>query len=361
MRADSSPSYMAISIKDLARMAGVSHSTVSRALRNSPLIPQTTSIRIQQLAKEHGYTASAIARSLVTQKTQAVGVVVTTIADPFNGELLSGIEETAKRHGYSVILANSQADPSREVEVVRSFQERRVDGILVASSRVGAQYNALLADLGIPIVLLNNQHPDAFVYSITIDNIDGAYRATRHLIDLGHERIAYIGDRFGLQSDAQRLQGFRNALRRAGIAIDPELVFEGDGKPAAGAEIAGRLLSMKRPPAAIFCYNDMTALGVLEQARRRRISVPGQVSVVGFDDLFFAALLNPPLTTVRQPRELLGRRGMEMLAALLSNEPVPQPATIKGTLIVRESTGPPSATNRSQTGRMRRPGRGSKA
>ncbi|MGH9584285.1 MAG: LacI family DNA-binding transcriptional regulator, partial [Bryobacteraceae bacterium] len=150
---------MTVSIKDIGRLAGVSHSTVSRALRNSPLIPAETARRIQKIAKEAGYSASAVARSLVTRKTHAIGVVVTSIADPFNGEVVAGIEEAANRHGYSVILASSQADPEREIAVVRSFQERRLDGILVASSRVGALYMPLLSELKIPVVLINNQHP----------------------------------------------------------------------------------------------------------------------------------------------------------------------------------------------------------
>jgi DNA-binding LacI/PurR family transcriptional regulator len=192
---------MPVSIKDIARLAGVSHSTVSRALRNSPLIPSPTAQRIQQIARESGYTASAVARSLVTRKTQAIGVVVTSIADPFNGDLVDGIEEVANQHGYSVILATSQADPGREMAVVRSFGERRVDGVLVASSRVGSLYLPMLEELNIPIVLVNNQHGSDFVYSITVDNVDGMYQATRHLIELGHRRIAYLGDRLGLHSD----------------------------------------------------------------------------------------------------------------------------------------------------------------
>ncbi|MBV8551950.1 MAG: LacI family DNA-binding transcriptional regulator [Acidobacteriaceae bacterium] len=352
---------MAISIKDIARIAGVSHSTVSRALRNSPLIPRKTSERIQKIASQHGYTASAIARSLVTRKTQAIGVVVTSIADPFNGEVVAGIEEVANQHGYSVILANSQAEPEREMAVVRSFHERRVDGILVASSRVGARYIPLLSDLKVPIVLLNNQHPDEFAYSITIDNVDGGYQATRHLIKLGHQRIAYIGDRCGFQSDTQRYRGYVKAFEEAGLSVQPELVVKANGKPEEGAESAKDLFALRRPPTAVFCYNDMTALGVLQEAARRGIRVPGDLSVVGFDDLFFAALLQPPLTTVRQPREMLGRRAMEILLSLLSAEAAPKAAKIKGELIVRQSSAAPTVTSRSLKGRTQRPDRGNRA
>lgn len=329
---------MAVSIKDVARLAGVSHSTVSRALRNSPLIPRETADRIQQIATQAGYSASAIARSLVTRKTEAIGVVVTSIADPFNGEVVAGIEEVANEGGYTVVLATSQADPQREITVVRSFRERRVDGILVASSRLGALYLPLLTELEAPIVLLNNQHPSEFVHSVTIDNADGGYRAGRHLLELGHRKIAYIGDEFGLQSDAERFEGFRKALAEARVQMDKSFVVRGNGKPEGGRARAAELLGLSNPPTAIFCYNDMTALGVMEAAAKQKMRVGRDLSVVGFDDLFFAALLQPPLTTIRQPKKELGRRAMKLLLALLRGEAAERTITIKGELLIRAST-----------------------
>jgi len=332
---------MAVSIKDIARLAGVSHSTVSRALSNNPLIPAPTAQRIQKIAKNAGYSVSAVARSLVTRKTHAIGVVVTSIADPFNGEVVGGVEEIANQHGYSVILAGSQADPAREVAGVRSFEERRVDGILVASSRVGALYMPLLSELKIPIVLLNNQHPSEFVHSVSIDNIDGAYQATRHLIELGHKRVAYLGDRFGLHSDAERFAGYRKALLESGLRRRAEFVARGDGKPGGGKDAARQLLSLPKPPTAVFCYNDMSALGLLCEAGKRHLRIPRDLSVAGFDDLFFASLLTPPLTTVHQPRREMGQRSMQLLLALLKGEAAEKTAIIRGKLIVRGSTGKP--------------------
>jgi DNA-binding LacI/PurR family transcriptional regulator len=268
---------------------------------------------------------------------------VTSIADPFNGEVVAGIEELGNQHGYSVILATSQADPDREVTVVRSFQERRVDGILVASSRVGALYAPLLSDLQIPIVLLNNQHRGEFVHSVSIDNAQGGYDATRHLIELGHERIAYLGDRFGLQSDAERLAGFKKAMREARARIRPEFVVRGDGKPE-GARLAAReLLSLEERPTAVFCYNDMSALGVLQETEQRNLAVPEDLSVAGFDDIFFAPLVRPPLTTVRQPKKEIGRRAMEILLGLLHGAEVDKTVTIRGDLVIRGSTARPRA------------------
>src|SRR4051794_21017329 len=181
-----------VSIKDIARVAHVSHSTVSRALRDSPLVNAETRELIRKIADEQGYTVSAIARSLVTRRTNILGVVVTSIADPFVGEVVSGIEEFALARQYSVILATCHGDPQRELRAVRSLHERRVDGILVAASRVGALYLPMLEELKAPIVLINNQHPGEFGFHVSIDNPSGARQITTHLIEFGHHRIAYI-------------------------------------------------------------------------------------------------------------------------------------------------------------------------
>jgi DNA-binding LacI/PurR family transcriptional regulator len=329
---------MPVSIKDIARLAGVSHSTVSRALRGSPLIPPATAQRIQRIAHESGYTASAIARSLVTRKTQALGVVVTSIADPFNADLVDGIEEMANQHGYSVILATSQANPEREMAVVRSFGERRVDGILVASSRVGSLYGSMLEELKIPIVLVNNQHEGAFAYSISVDNIDGAYRATRHLLDLGHRRIAYLGDKLGLHSDEERFAGFQKALTESNVSLDKNPVVYGDGKLEGAAEAARELLGRGALPTAVVCYNDMSALGLLKATEERGIAVPSSLSVTGFDDILLAALTRPALTTVRQPRREMGHKAAKMLLEILDGSPAEKAVVIPGELIVRSST-----------------------
>ena len=209
------------SIKDVARLARVSHSTVSRALHDSPQVNAETAARIRKIAEDAGYRASAAARSLVMGRSNTMGVVVTNIADPFVAGVVSGIEDAAEKHGYSVFLANSNAEPEREVRVVRSFEERRVDGIIVTSSRVGALYVPLMERMRVPVVLLNNQHPSQFVHSVLIANAEASIEATRHLIRLGHRRIAYLGDRFGHQSDTERSAGYRRALKEAGLEFDP--------------------------------------------------------------------------------------------------------------------------------------------
>lgn len=325
------------SIKDIARKAGVSHCTVSRALHHSPLINPATAERIREIARRVGYVPNHVARSLVSRSTRTVGVVVTTIADPFIGEVVEGIESAANEHGYSVILANSHCEPELEMKVVDGFSQRRVDGILVAASRVGAMHGKRLAGTNVPIVLINNQHPGAFAYSVGIDNLTSTRQLVRHLVDLGHRRIAYIGDRMGYQSDEERFSAYRSVLK----TIDRELVIRGDGKSEEGERAAGELLALPKPPTAIFCYNDMTALGALRAASSRNLRVPEDVSIAGFDDLFVASYTTPPLTTVRQPKKEMGRRAMSILLELLAGEQPESLITLPGELIVRGSTAAP--------------------
>jgi len=331
---------MTVSIKDIAKAAGVSHPTVSRALANSPLVSPETAQRIRRLAEEMGYAPSAIARGLVTKRTHTIGLVVTTIADPFIAEVVSGVEEVALNRGYSVFLANSNAVPEREMTVVRTLRERRVDGIIVLASRVGGLYMPLLEQSRVPIVLINNQHQGPYVYSVSIDSVTGAVEATKHLIKLGHRRIAYIGDRYGVQSDVDRLAGYKRALGEAGIEFDSSLVFYGDGKASGVGEAARQLLSLNPLPSAVFCYNDMTALGLLQLIKQAGKRVPQDISVVGFDDIFLASYTDPPLTTIAQPKHEMGRRAMEMLLALISKEQSVTNITVQGRLVVRQSAAP---------------------
>ncbi len=326
------------SIKDIARLARVSHPTVSRALQNSPLVNAKTAAKIRKIADEAGYRASAVARGLVTRRTRTIGLVVTTVADPFASEVVCGVEQTANDHGYSVFLADSNADPERERKVVQAFAERRVDGIIVTSSRVGALYLPRLTEMMVPIVLVNDQYPGAFVHSVMIRNLEGIRAAVRHLIGLGHRRIAYLGDQFGYQSDAERFAGYREALDATGIPFHPELVVHGDGKPEAAVRAMETLLSLAVPPTAVCCYNDMSALGAMQSIRARGKRVPEDISVTGFDDLFFASYTDPPLTTVRQPMRRMGQLAMEGLLKLMAGEESVVKIEVEAELIVRGST-----------------------
>ncbi|MHB0875222.1 MAG: LacI family DNA-binding transcriptional regulator [Anaerolineae bacterium] len=332
-----------VSIKDIARAAGVSHPTVSRALRGDPRISPETAERVRSLAQAMGYSPSAVARSLVTRRTRTVGVVVTTIADPFVSAVVDGIEAEAAANDYVVILALSRSEPERELAVVRLLRERRVDGIIVSASRVGAEYEERLASLQVPIVLLNNQAEGDYVYSVNVDDVRGAGMAVSHLLHAGHRDVAYIGCPERPGSHQRRLRGYLEAMAAEGLTPNRRwLVAEAGIADDAERGMLGmrRLMSMEARPSAVFCYNDVTAIGALNEARRWGLDVPGDVSLVGFDDIREASLVSPALTTVAQPRLDMGRRATSMLLRLLAGEPV-QDEVIMPRLVIRGSSAAP--------------------
>jgi len=336
-----------VSIKDIAKAAGISHSTVSRSLRDSPLVNPETKARIQRLAREMGYSPDASARSLVLGQTRTVGVVVTNISDPFIAEVVQGIESAAYAHSYTVILASSNSDPSREMASVEMLRSKRVDGVIVTSSRVGALYQEHLERIGVPVVLINNHSEQSgrYTFSITVDNQHGGHLATRHLIELGHRRIAYITAQVNHSSNMGRLAGYQQALSEAGIPFDPAWVAVGNGRVDGGEQCWSALTALADPPTAVFCYNDMTAIGLLRAVLRAGLTVPQDLSVVGFDDIPFASYVFPPLTTIAQPQFEMGQQAMQMALALMTETPSDlqtSDISIKGQLIVRESSSVPT-------------------
>jgi LacI family repressor for deo operon, udp, cdd, tsx, nupC, and nupG len=338
MKADGMP----VSIKDIAREAGVSHSTVSRALSDSSLVSAETKSLIQQLAHEMGYSPDAQARSLVMGRTHTVGLVVTAITDPFIAEIVQAIERIALDHGYSVILASSNAEPEREIAAVEMLHSKRVDGLVVTSSRVGALYQDHLDRFGVPVVLVNShsQQRGRYTFSVSVDNRHGALLATNHLVELGHRRIAYVTGPANHSDDLDRFAGYREALGQADIALDLSLVVPGTGRLDGGERALTVLLGLDDPPTAVFCYNDMTAIGLLRVARQAGASVPGDLAVIGFDDISFASYVQPRLTTIAQPTGLIGQRAMEMVLDLMADTGGGASSVfVQGKLIVRESSG----------------------
>jgi LacI family repressor for deo operon, udp, cdd, tsx, nupC, and nupG len=332
---------MAVSIKDIARAAGVSHSTVSRALAGSSLVKEETRQRICELAQKMGYSPSAIARGLVTKRTRTIGLVVTTIADPFVAEVVRGVEETALDRGYNILLCNSNAQPQRELAAVSTLREKRVDGIIVSASRVGDLYLPMLVETGVPIVLVNNEHSGRYAYSVVTDDEAGGRLATEYLLDLGHARIGYITGPDVHRSNINRLRGYRVALQACGLDPDPRWIVPGDGSARGGEEGMAQLLALPDPPSAVFCYNDVTAIGAMLAARRLGRSVPGQVSVIGYDDIAFAAYTNPALTTVEQRKYEMGSLAMQMMLDLLGGASSVKNVLLPARLVVRESCAPP--------------------
>jgi DNA-binding LacI/PurR family transcriptional regulator len=332
---------MTVSIKDIARCAGVSHSTVSRALAGSPLVNRVTKARIQDLAREMGYTPSAIARAMSTRRTHTVGLVVTTIADPFVAEVVRGIEETALDHGYNVILCSSAGDPDRELAAVRTLREKWVDAVIVTSSWVGGFYGQL-SEIRVPVVVINNQQPGEYTFSVRNDDLYGGALAGEYLAGLGHRRIAYVSGPERATSSQLRLEGCQRALRRAGVTMRKRWILTGTGLPEAGERAVRALVMDALRPTALFCYNDATAMGALRAAKTDGLSVPGDLSILGYDDIAAAAYLDPPLTTVAQDKYALGQRATAMALSLIQDQEDIQDVLLEPQLIVRSSCASPA-------------------
>ncbi len=329
---------MSVSIYDIAKKAGVSPSTVSRALEDHPRISATTRKRIQELAREMDYVPSTVAKSLAANKTWTIGMVLATITDPFMGRVVEGVENVAIEAGFNVFISTSQNDRQREIAAIKMLQKRRVDGVIVIASHLFDQYPRFYGRSKVPIVIINEQKPGESTHFVTVDDVHGAQLAVEHLLALGHCRIGYVGITNRPQSNQHRFKGYQNALEARGIAVDPALIFTShtieDHAKVGGASLEPLLAA---GATAVFCYNDTTAIGLLAACYKHGISVPENLSITGFDDIDIAAYTIPPLTTIRQPRFELGQRSMRMMLALLSGQ-LPENQIVPGELVVRQTT-----------------------
>lgn len=343
---------MPVSIKDVAKVAGVSHTTVSRALRGSTLISEETTRRIQETAVKLGYFPSAAARSLRTNRSQAIGVIVSHVDDPYFSEILQGIEEIAQSHNYSLFMAASQHNREREAAIVQAMRQHRVDGVIICSTTLSDEQSQHFSEYGIPMVVVNNQAAEEYRYSIYHDDVDGSRQVTRHLIELGHRKIAYLGNSQSGRTTQERLGGFLKEMEAARLEIREEYMHEIPGSdPEKAALAVNHFLDLPDRPTALVCFNDMMAIGILKSVQHRGIRVPDEFSITGFDNIVFSNYTNPPLTTFDQPKRFIGQKAAELILSLLdatSNVNIPQQKiqVLKGKLLVRGSTAAPYSHNR---------------
>jgi LacI family transcriptional regulator len=345
------------SVVDVARRADVSPATVSRVLSGSPhpVRPETRA-RVLKAAEELDFRPNMLARGLVTARTYTVGAIVHDIADPYFGEIVRGIEDRSHLHDYRVFVCSSDRDPSRELAYVRALLAYRVDGILFAGGGIEdddylAELNKLLAafeEQGGAVVMLSPHGHRA--PGIVADNRGGAAAMTRHLLSLGHRRIAHVAGPAHIRTSIVRLAGYRAALEAAGVEFDPELVVSGYFKAEGAARAVGRLLDRRSDWTAVFAASDVMAFGVLHELSRRGIRVPEDVSVAGFDDLQMSAYVQTPLTTVRVAMYEMGSEGMSMLLQQRAGD---RPRTRRSptNVIVRASTAPCKSMSEATEGR----------
>jgi DNA-binding LacI/PurR family transcriptional regulator len=337
---------MATTIKDIARQAGVSHTTVSRALHNSPLLSEETIQRIQMIANELGYHPSFAARSLKTNRSQALGVIVSHIADPFFSEILQGIDDVAQANGYSLFIAAAQHDSQRESAIVQSMRDHSVDGVILCSPQMPIEKRQELQSFHIPIVAINNQSEEDYSYAIYHDDVDGGRQACEYLVRIGHRCIAYLGDAASGRTTRERLSGFRQVMTDHGLVIPDDYLYQVPGNNFInGLSAAEYFLSLSKIPSAIICYNDILAIGLMKGFNLAGIHIPRDISLTGFDNIQFSDFTNPPLTTIDQPKRSLGAEAARMMLSQLNSVTKRETSIVKrlkGTLLVRKSTSPPA-------------------
>jgi DNA-binding LacI/PurR family transcriptional regulator len=338
-----------ITIKELARQAGVSHSTVSRALNNHPALARETVERVQKLARQLNYVPSHFARSLKTNRSHMLGVIVHRIADPFYSEVLAGIQNVAHQFQYGMFVSAFENDMERQAGLIRGMFGRQADALIIGDSFfTSAHVNEL--GIRVPTVFVHNRAAEVLPPSIYHDDVNAMRALTRHLLDLGHRRIAFGGNQRGGLLHQQRREGVLAELERAGLELRREYdLIAPDGQMSSGAWLAKQLLNMPERPTAIICFNDMQAIGLMQTLQQANIRIPEDISVTGFDDIPLAEFLYPALTTYCQPIWELGQIAARVALHLLGetvNEPLVSESviTMSGRLMVRQSTAPPAVS-----------------
>jgi DNA-binding LacI/PurR family transcriptional regulator len=340
---------MGVTIKDLARAAGVSHTTVSRALHDHPAISDETIALIKSLAASMGYVPSATARGLKTHRTRALGVIVSNIDDPFWSEVMHGVDDVLHPSGYSFFVAATHRNKQREKEVVNMMVQRGVDGVILLAPQFSSEQCHTLQSYGLPMAIVNNEGAGEYQYLIYNDNLYGIRLICNHLLELGHRQIAYLGNTLGGLTNTERMHGFEENMAAAGLKVDEDFIhLTKGGTPEGGYAGAQYLLSLPKVPTAIVCYNDYMAVGVYRALAQAGYRIPEDMSVAGFDDITISAYLLPPLTTLHQFKYDLGVGAARMMLEILETGPRPsgEPAvhkkvSLQGQIVIRKSTAPP--------------------
>jgi LacI family repressor for deo operon, udp, cdd, tsx, nupC, and nupG len=335
-------------IGDVARLAKVSTATVSRALATPDRVSPETRARVAAAVASMGYVPNPAARSLRSQKSRMVLVVLPDLANIFFSQILRGIEETLFDAGYGMIIGNLDGPPEKEARFAALAAMGQVDGALLLNGRLFGETREGRGPgsrTGAPVVALCEAIP-ADIPQIEVDNRAAAADMTRHLAGLGHRRVAYVTGPAGNVLERERFAGYRDGLAAEGLPFDPTLVHSGDYTLEAGARIGAALagVAAAERPTAVFSSNDAMAIGLMRALAERGVRVPGDVSVAGFDDIEYAAVAEPALTTVRQPRRDLGRAGAAILLDLLAGRPAPALTRLDTELVVRASTRAPRGT-----------------
>jgi LacI family transcriptional regulator len=334
-------------IREVAKRAKVSIATVSRAMNSPETVDPQTAERVRKAVAELNYFPDSHARSLVSGRSRILGLIVSDITNPFFPELVKGFEDVALRHGYEIIIGSTNYESSRMALCVRRMLERKVEGVAIMTSEMEQHLIEQLVRRNIPSVFLDVGTVRPLVSNIEVDYASGIQEAVRHLLQLGHTRIGFISGPLGLKSARIRRRAFLGCLEGAGTLEEKDLVRESDHTIDGGLEAMSRLLELPHVPTAVLASNDLTAIGAMRAVRSRGLTVPGDVSVIGFDDIHFAAFTEPPLTTVSLSRWELAETAFGALMKHVEQRD-PEKAvrgakyTVSPVLVMRQSTASPA-------------------
>ncbi|CSB58350.1 ribose operon repressor [Vibrio cholerae] len=326
-------------MKDIARLAGVSTSTVSHVINKSRFVSDEIAERGNNAAQQLNYAPSALARSLKMNRTKTIGMLVTTSTNPFFGEVVKGVERSCYHQGYNLILCNTEGDNQRMKASINTLLQKRVDGLLLMCSTLeGERLDVFDRYPDIPIVVMD-WGPILFASDKIQDNsLQGGYMAAKHLIECGHKEIGCITGPLIRHQAQMRYEGYKRALAEAGIAINPDWIVESDFECEGGYQAFEKLYQRGKLPSALFVSNDMMAMGVIQAASQRGLRVPDDLSLIGYDDVHIAKFMTPALTTIHQPKYRLGKAAVDTLLYRLENpDTTAQVVQLEPTLVVRNS------------------------
>jgi len=334
---------MKINIKDVAKKAGVSTATVSRVLGDFPGVRDRTRKKVLKAISELNYEINAVARNLRQKKTNSIGIIVGNVLSQFYSVIAKSVEDTANKFGYNTILCNGDENPEKEREYLKVLKSNRVDGIILTPTGKNSEYVQHLINSRTKVVLLDRLIEGVDCDVVLVDNINGAYKAVKHLIDQGYKKIGIVDGYLDRTTGEERLSGYLQAIEEAGIAKDNSLIKIGNFKKESGRKLTKELLKQSNRPEAIFTTNIDMSMGALIAIKELGLTIPDDIGIVCFDDSDWASILDPPITVIRQPVYQLGSTAAELLIKRIENDKNdpdfrPTVITLNTDLIIRNST-----------------------
>lgn len=331
-----------MSVKEIAKAAGVSTATVSRVLNGSDKVRESTAKKVMKVVEEMNYRIDHVARRMKVKQTDSlvIGLVITDIDNPFFSSVAKGVEDVASKNKLVTMICNTNENPEKEKFFLNAMLSEKVSGAIIVPTKGNLDFFHSLVNDGFPMVMVDRKPKNLKIDSVSLNNRKGSYDAVKKLIDNGHRRIGFVAGIKGLSNTEERLEGYLEALKESGIQIKDNLIVYGDYVEEGGREAIQEFMSLKKPPTAVFSSNNLMTLGCIKEIYKQKLNIPKDIAIIGFDDSTWAEALIPPLTTVKQPGYELGVNAAELLMKRLKNGKSNSiDVVLNPELVVRESCG----------------------